>query len=65
MQTYLRPASLNVDLVRRNFDFCVFFGMAVVNSATVIFGAKMAVKDEILNVYKLADSQNPFSALPI
>ena len=39
--------------------------MAVVNSATVIFGAKMAVIDEILNVYKLADSQNPFSALPI
>ena len=36
-----------------------------VNSATVIFGAKMAVIDEILNVYKLADSQNPFSALPI
>ena len=36
-----------------------------VNSATVIFGAKMAVKDEILNVYKLADSQNPLSALPI
>ena len=24
MQTYLRPTSLNVDLVRRNFDFCVF-----------------------------------------
>ena len=24
MQTYLRPISLNVDLVRRNFDFCVF-----------------------------------------
>ena len=39
--------------------------MAVVNNATVIFGAKMAVIDEILNVYKLADSQNPFSALPI
>ena len=39
--------------------------MAVVNSATVIFGAKMAGIDEILNVYKLADSQNPFSALPI
>ena len=36
-----------------------------VNSATVIFGAKMAVKDENLNVYKLADSQNPLSALPI
>ena len=36
-----------------------------VNSATVIFGAKMAVKDEILNVYKLADPQNPLSALPI
>ena len=36
-----------------------------VNSATVIFGAKMAVIDEILNVYKLADSHNPFSALPI
>ena len=45
--------------------FLCFFGMAVVNSATVIFGAKMAVKDEILNVYKLADSQNPLSALPI
>ena len=26
MQTYLRLTSLNVDLVRRNFDFCVFFG---------------------------------------
>ena len=39
--------------------------MAVVNSATAVFGAKMAVKDEILNVYKLADSQNPLSALPI
>ena len=39
--------------------------MAVVNRATVIFGAKMAVIDENLNVYKLADSQNPFSALPI
>jgi len=25
----------------------------------------MAVKDEILNVYKLADPQNPLSALPI
>ena len=36
-----------------------------VNSATVIFGAKMAVKDEILNVYKLADPQNPLSALPM
>ena len=36
-----------------------------VNSATVIFGAKMAVKDEILNVCKLVDSQNPLSALPI
>ena len=35
------------------------------NSATVIFGAKLAVTDENLNVYKLADSQNPFSALPI
>ena len=131
MQTYLRPISLNVDLVRRNFDFC-FFGPRghfpkfchhgfqnrlktsifdqnrsilaqmkaktmllhvvqsaslsrfyrkhylpsnllenrkswnpSVNSATVIFGAKMAVKDEILNVYKLADPQNPLSALPI
>ena len=62
MQTNLRPAGVNV---RRNFDVCVFFGMAVVNSAMVIFGAKMAVKDEILNVYKLADSQNPLSALPI
>ena len=39
--------------------------MAVVNSATVIFGAKLAVTDENLNVYKLADSQNPFYALPI
>ena len=39
--------------------------MAVVNSATAIFGAKMAVKDEILNVYKLADPQIPLSALPI
>ena len=39
--------------------------MAVVNSATVIFGAKLAVTDENLNVYKLVDSQNPFSALPI
>ena len=39
--------------------------MAVVNSATVFFGAKLAVTDENLNVYKLADSQNPFSALPI
>jgi len=36
-----------------------------VNSATVIFGAKMAVKDENLNVCKLADSQNPLSALQI
>ena len=45
--------------------FCVFFWSRVVNSATVIFGAKMAVMDEILNVYKLADSQNPLSALPI
>ena len=39
--------------------------MAVVNSATVIFGAKLAVTDQNLNVYKLADSQNLFSALPI
>ena len=39
--------------------------MTVVNSATVIFGAKLAVTDQNLNVYKLADSQNPFSALPI
>ena len=39
--------------------------MTVVNSATVIFGANLAVTDENLNVYKLADSQNPFSALPI
>jgi len=39
--------------------------MAVVNSATVIFGAKMAVIDEFLNVYKLAASQNPLSTLPI
>ena len=39
--------------------------MAVVNSATVIFGAKLAVTDQNLNVYKLADSQNPFFALPI
>ena len=30
-----------------------------------IFGAKMAVKNEILNVYKLADPQNPLSALPM
>ena len=65
MQTNLRPAGRNVVLVRRNFEFYVFFGMAVVNSATVIFGAKMAVKDEILNVYKLADSQNPLSTLPM
>ena len=36
-----------------------------VNSATVIVGAKMAVKDENLNVCKLADSQNPLSALQI
>ena len=36
-----------------------------VYSATVIFGAKMAVKNENLNVYKLADPQNPLSALPI
>ena len=27
MQTYLRPASLNVDLVKRNFDFCVFLAL--------------------------------------
>ena len=39
--------------------------MAVVNSATVIFGAKLAVTDENLSVYELADSQNPLSALPI
>ena len=39
--------------------------LMAVNSATAIFGAKMAVKDEILNVYKLADPQNPLSALPI
>ena len=38
--------------------------MAVVNSATVIFG-KPAVTDENLSVYELADSQNPLSALPI
>ena len=63
MQNYLRLTSLNVDLVRRNFDFCVF--LVLVNSATVIFGAKMAVKDKILSVYKLADPQNPLSALPI
>ena len=31
--------------------------MAVVNSATVVFGAKMAIIDENLNVYKLADSE--------
>ena len=39
--------------------------MAVVNSVAVIFGAKLAVTDEILNVYELADSQNPLYALPI
>ena len=38
--------------------------MAVVNSATVIFGAKLDV-DENLKVYEFANSQNPFSALPI
>ena len=38
--------------------------MAVVNSATVIFGAKLAVTDEILNVYELADSQNPMLLTP-
>ena len=36
--------------------------MAVVNSATAIFGAKLDVVDENLKVYELADSQNPFSA---
>jgi hypothetical protein len=39
--------------------------MAVVNSATEIFGTKLAVTDENLNVYELADSQDPLSALPI
>ena len=39
--------------------------MTAVNSATAFFGAKLAVTDENLNVYKLADSQNPFSAFPI
>ena len=50
---------------KRSLETGKFGRQAVVNSATVIFGAKMAVKDEILNVYKLADSQNPLSALPI
>ena len=37
----------------------------VKTSETVIFGAKLAIADQNLNVYKLADSQNLFSALPI
>ena len=30
MQNYLRLTSLNVDLVRRNFDFCVFLVLGVI-----------------------------------
>ena len=34
--------------------------MAVVNSATVVFGAKLAITDENLNVYKLQTPRTDF-----
>ena len=60
MQTYLRLTSLNVDLVRRNFDFCVFLVYIGPKNGPAVPKINLSVP---LSPREINIFQNPFNSI--